>query len=471
MRRSTAGWVFPYVLILVAILASIVISLIQTAANNTRTAATYTRGALLGVDQRNVLSYGSRLLEANVSQLVQRLPAPSAGAAALQEALQRQADTWCTRDPDGRGQNRIRVYFQANATVCGQPLPQNVPLNPPKFEIDGSLTQATLPFVIVAPAGGRTATQTGSILAQYGAPPASAYALLVPGDLNLPSRLHVNGFSQVDGILRIQTPANLSGVMSTSNCNAVTATCTGERALTLNGTVVPVMSLVPSPGRPAEVGGTVVLGAPSESATLQLAGVPQVGIVTSELTLSVLESGEQVVKGCFGVFCTTYYIRGGNLYRGSLDSAPILTGWNGLMTVTSLGTDVTIQGTNPDASSVGIPLGIVTTSNVVIKGNLTYEQTNCIDGLCNPSGTTQFLSVQAPSVRVTTDARQVHGTFITPSFVSNAPLTLFGTIIGTPQGSDTLNIQPDRRALQGLRAPGTPLLATRWRQAAVTLSR
>ncbi|AFD27488.1 hypothetical protein [Deinococcus gobiensis] len=470
MKRPTAGYAMVIALILVAALAVTAASIVQTTARNTRTAATYTRGAVLGVQQRNVLSYSSRLLEANASRLTQSLPAPSAGVRALQDALQTATASWCTRDPDGQGQNRIRVYFRMDAAACGQALPSGVALPDPKLETAGDLTRASLPFVIVAPSGGRTAIQAGSLLAQYGAAPASTYSLLVPNDLNLTSHLRLNGTSQVDGILRVQTPATLSGTIGTSNCNAITTTCAGTRSLTVNGAAVPVMSLAPSAGRPAGVGGSVVIGTPSESADLSPLPAPQVGLVTSELTLSVQEGGEQVMKGCFAIFCTTYYVKNGNLYRGSLDSAPIFTGWDGLLAVNAAGGDLTIQGADPNASSVGIPLGIVTASNVVIKGDLTYEQTNCIDGLCNSAGTSQFLSVQAPSVRVTTETRQVHGTFITPNFISNAPLTLFGTIIGMPQGSDVLNIQPDTRAQDGLRAPGTPLLASRWRQPSITLT-
>ncbi|MFK7603647.1 hypothetical protein ACI3L1_15695 [Deinococcus sp. SM5_A1] len=101
-----------WAMILSAVLMLVAASVVQSAAALQRSAGSVTCGALLNVAERNVLTYGQRLLEVNAGVLTRHVT-PDATAASMAPSAQGLADGWCSRDPDGTGAGRVRVYFTA----------------------------------------------------------------------------------------------------------------------------------------------------------------------------------------------------------------------------------------------------------------------------------------------------------------------------------------------------------------------
>lgn len=444
-----------WALILSAILGLIAASLIQAAGIGSRSTRGVMQGALSAVERGNLFSYEQRLLEANSGALLRSLDAPSQGAGVLASELQSRADAWCGRDPDGKGAGRVRVYFTEQA--CGQSLPSGISIAPPR--LSGNVMEA--PFVLQA---GRE-IRRGTLRAQYGDAPASIYALLSSSSLSLGSNIRIDGDAHTDGYLSLSSPV-VSGVLSSSNCAALSPGCVGERQVDIGGTPQSPMGLLPSPAQPAELEGTLSLGQSGETAALNTPALSGLTTNATKVVLGVLSSGEQSIQVCQGAACTDYIaLDSGDLALSSGDV--MIPSWSGVIGLS--GSAVTVTPRGADEPSVVRPLSIISDEPVTIGGSLTYAQTSCAGDVCNASGAQQFLSIQAPRITVSQETVRIHGVMIAPQFVWNAPLTIFGSVIGTPQGNDTLRIQEDPRSREGQAAPGVPHLSAQWRQAEVTI--
>lgn len=449
------GFALVWALILSAILGLIAASLIQAAGIGSRSARGITQGAIIAVEQGNLFAYEQRLLEANSGMLLRGLDALSQGGEVLASRLQAQADQWCDRDPDGRGAGRVRVYFTSRA--CGQALPSGLSIAP--LRLNDSVMEA--PFVLQA---GRQ-IRRGTFRAQYGDAPASVYALLSQDDLSLGSNVQIDGDAHTDGYLSISGPV-VSGVLSSSNCAAVSPGCAGERRVSIGGVTRSAMDLLPSPARPSEMKGILSLGQSGETAGLFLPTLNGLTTSATRVVLGVLSSGEQSVRICTGSLCTDYIApQSGDLTLSNGDV--VIPGWTGVIGLS--GSAVTVTPRVADDPSVVRPLSIISDEPVTIEGSLTYAQTSCAADVCNATGAQQFLSVQAPRITVRRETVRIHGVMISPQFVWSAPLTVFGSVIGTPRGNDLLKIQEDPRSQDGQAAPGVPRLRAQWRQAEVTV--
>jgi type II secretory pathway pseudopilin PulG len=463
MKRH-GGFTLVWVLILLTLLSTVAAALMQSASTSARSARSIVAGSLREVQERNLLSYGGRLLEANAAALVGSLPSPDGmSAAGLAARLQSGVAGWCGRDPDGGGANRMRVYFTGQA--CGAALPAGVSAPQPRLISQGSgLWGLEAPFVLVAPTPGRAVVRRGTLYAQYGAAPASVYALLASGSLTLDETVRVRGDVHTDGRLTLRGAVEVDGAVSSSACTAVTPGCVGVRAVTLGDVSVPVMQVAPSPGRPRGFTGFLALGQAGETAGMSAPTVPGLRVTAQEVVLGVTASGEQVVRTCLNGACTEYLGTADGSLRDAA-GAVVISAWSGAIGVTGAG-DVTVRPVNPDAPSIARPVSVVSTSRVVVTGSLTYAQSTCAGETCSAAGVTDVFSVQAPEVRVTSATVRLHGTVIAPSVRLENVLTVYGSVVGVPSGGRLL-IQADPRARQGIAAPGVPRLSARWRQARV----
>lgn len=457
------GFTLIWALILGALLLVIALAMVQSAGAVSRSASSLTRGRVLDVQEHNLLGYEQRLLEANAAQLIRTLPSPDSGAVALQQTLQPQLDRWCTRDPDGRGTNRLRVY--ASTQACGQGLPVATPTTP-QLSTDNGLTTATFPLALVAPVAGRPGVHTANLSAIYGAASAGIYGLILPGDFRFPASLHVQGNVQVNGRLSFDTAPDVSGILGTSSCTAVADGCQGNASITVRSSTVPVMSLTPSVGHPLGMLGTMVTSTVGEvAAAPNVAGLT---LTADRIVLGVMGDGSQYIKSCLGSLCTEYVGRAdGNLYR--LDTGDlVIAAWSGVLGVTSPGA-VQLSPLNADTVSIARALSLITANPLTVTGNLSYVQTSCSKDLCNAAGTTATFGLFASTVTVASEARRLHAHVVTSQF-NCATVTIFGSLNGTPQNSGTLNIQADERALEGIVPPGLGTLAARWRLAHVSFN-
>ncbi|CAM3866367.1 hypothetical protein DESA109040_22640 [Deinococcus saxicola] len=82
-----AGFSLIWALILGAVLMLTAASIVQSASAAERAAGSVTRGALASISERNVLSYGARLLAANAGVLMRDLN-PASDAPGLARAVQ-----------------------------------------------------------------------------------------------------------------------------------------------------------------------------------------------------------------------------------------------------------------------------------------------------------------------------------------------------------------------------------------------
>ncbi|GGS02892.1 type II secretion system protein [Deinococcus sedimenti] len=469
----TKGFTLIWVLIMLVVLAAVSGAMLQSANTSDRTARAVARGALIRIQERNTLTYSQRLLEANAGSLLRALPAPSAFAAGdIQSQLQHQVDDWCPRDVDGSG-SQVLIYFAS--TACGTALPAGH--RAPAVQLKNSgpdLWTMEAEFLLVAGPSTHPTVRRGLLSASYGASPASTYALLSTGDTTLDSRVQIQGDAHVDGHLTLRGPVELSGALSTSNCQVVTSGCVGTAQVTLSDARTSAMSILPTPAHPAGLTGTLGFGQAGETAAMTLPTLSGLTIVASTVDLGVLSSGEQYIRACVTVMvCTTYLgTADGALRLGNVQNAPLISAWNGVIGITPVGGEVVIRPVNPDAPSVSRSLSLVVTGAGAarIDGNLMYTQTSCSADACTPDLTHDALSLQASRVTVTSRTVRTHATVITDQFIVTAPLTLFGSLIGTPAGiSAQLSIQTDARARTGFAPVGVPRLAARWRQSAVTV--
>lgn len=465
------GFTLIWVLIVLVILAAVSGAMLQSANTSDRTARAVARGTLIRIQEQNTLTYGQRLLEANAGTLLRSLPAASSYATGeIQSQLQRQVDEWCTRNIDGSG-SQIRIYF--SSTACGTGLPEGQ--TAPTLQLNSTGTNLwamEAEFFLVAGPPSRPTVRRGTLNARYGAPPASTYALLSAGDTTLDSRVRIQGDAHVDGRLTLRDTVDLSGALSTSNCQVVTSGCVGAAEVNLADTRTNVMSILPTPAHPAELTGTLSVGQAGETAAMSTPSLSGLTIVASTVDLGVLASGEQYIRACVSFFsCTTYLgTTDGALHEGSVRNATLISGWNGAIGITPAGSEVVIRPVNPDAPSVARSLSLVVTGAAKVDGNLMYTQTSCSVDSCTSDLSTDALSIQASRVTVTTRTVRTHATVITDQFLVTAPLTLFGSLIGAPTGvSAQLYIQGDARARTGLAPVGVPRLAARWREASVTV--
>lgn len=467
----TKGFTLIWVLIMLVILAAVSGAMLQSASTSDRTARAVARGALLRIHERNTLTYSQRLLEANAGSLLRALPTPSSTAASdVQSNLQQQVDTWCARDVDG-STNRVRIYF--SSTACDQALPSGQAAPAVRLvNVGSSLWSMDAEFLIVAGPTNRPTIRRGLLSARYGAAPASSYALLSAADTTLDSRLRIQGDAHVDGRLTLRGTVDLVGALSASNCQVVTSGCTGAAEVTLNDTRTSAMAILPTPARPAGLTGTLSVGQAGETVSMSTPSLSGLTLTASTVDLGVLASGEQYIKACTSIlFCKTYIgTSDGALREGNVQNTPLINAWNGAIGITPVGTEVLIRPVNPDAPSVARSLSLVVSGAARLDGNITYTQTSCSAEICNPDPTNDALSLQASRVTVTTRTVRTHATILTDQFLVSAPLTLFGSLIGAPNGIGAqLFIQADPRARTGLAPVGVPRLAARWRQAAVTV--
>lgn len=460
MNNIQQGFSLVWALILAAILSLVAASLIQTASVGNRSVQAITQRTLVDIERSNILTYSQRLLEANASTLARSLTMPNT-AAGLSGQLQAAVNTWCARDPDGKGANRIRIYFTSQA--CAQPLPAGVNITPAQLSTTGLATTLKAPFVIVA---GKD-VQRGVFTAHYGSSPASVYGLLSPDDLTLSENIEVDGDAHTDGSLDLQGVPLVTGTLSSSSCAIVSAQCQGNKEVRLRGVRTPVMSLLPMPARPQGFKGNLSLGQSGETAGLGRLSLSGLTTQADRILLGVLGSGEQLIRVCESGNCTDYIgLDSGDLALSTEEM--VISPWNGVIGVIG-GGGVTLAPIDPDQPSIVRPLSLVTPGALTIDGSLTYAQTSCAGNVCNASGANQFLSVQARDITVNSSVVRVHGFLISRKLIYSAPLTIFGSVISTPEGTGKLRIQEDPRGTAQV-APGIPLLSAQWRQAEVTIS-
>lgn len=458
MKTRTAGFSLIWALILSTLLVTLAFNLIRSAQTINRSSRAVTQDALNSIAERNALTYAQRLLEVTAPHLLSTLPT-NASAAELALQMQNLMNNYCDRLPDGT--TNFRVYFTSAA--CGVSLSGTLPNATDSTA--GPTRQITLPFVLSVQQGDLITSRKGTLTAQSGAVPASTYALLSAGDLTLGNRVQVVGDVQVDGHLGITEQADVTGVLSNSNCGLVTAGCSGARSIDLGSQSTDVMALTPTSARPSILtGGILSSGQQAETPSMHAPALTPYTVSADTLILGVYGDGTQYFQACLEGACTNYGVDGsGNLYRDNYDQPPVASAWNGALEVDAPGT-LTIRPYNPDAASVARPLSVTTNQPVIIDGNVTYQQTSCAGQLCQNNGSNVTFSLQAPSVEVSGYTVRLHGAVQTGSFRNDSPLSVYGSVIGTLAGTGSLMIQGDSRAQEGLAAPLVPVLNNQWRK-------
>lgn len=213
--------------------------------------------------------------------------------------------------------------------------------------------------------------------------------------------------------------------------------------------------------------GALVSGTGAEVATLP-AGVSAFPLNADQIMLGTMGDGSQYIKSCWAGACQEFQASAdGNLY--TLDAHTLLvSGWNGVLSVVSP-TSVSIRPVQGDAPSIARPISFLSAAPMTIAGNLTYDQTSCSKQLCNATGTTEILGINAPTVTVAAGVQRLHAQITTQAFTGGNGLTIFGSLNGQPNISGDLFIQVDERVLNGTVAPVTATLSTRWRFGELTI--
>ncbi len=466
--NPSAGTALIWALMIAMVLITVAASLAQSAHATQRSARSTGGAALRAIEDRNALTYTRRLLEAGAAPLMAGAPNPVTDAAAIAQILQQRADGWCGRDPDGHGPNRVRVYF--TRTACGSSLPNDIPLDQVRITPASGAYLAEIPFVLWAGTGQH---RRGLVTAHYGSPPANAYTLLTASDLTLSARLQVNGRVHSDGTVNLVTGAQARGTISSSNCLAVSATCTGAAQAGRDGTATGVMELRPSPGHPAGVDAFFTSRQASETANLVTAAPAAISVTADQLTLGVLGDGGQWIRACSQGVCTTYSAdASGTLYQDGYLTNPVYTMWSGVLRVTSVTGALQISPHSNAGPAISQPLSILTDQPVTVTGALRYAQATCAADVCNAAAAAERFSLHAPSIQVADTAPILHGTYVAPVVTVQGPLFVFGSLVGSPTltGPASLTLTGDDRALQGLAAPAVGRLHTGWRHVAVSVS-
>ena len=457
--HRTAGFSLIWALILGALLMLMGASIVRSAAVTTRSSAAITRATVRDVVSLNATTYAQRLLEANAAAAFQTAPVFTPGdgqsITAVQAALQAVANTWCDRDPDGKGTGRVRVYF--TATACGQPLPPGVTLAAAQRIDTPSAVNVSLPFIIAVP--GSVTPITGSLDAWSGSPSVTAYALLAPGPLNL-GQITVNGRVHTDSTLTLTNPDTITGAVSASHCAVPSPACSGTPGLNV-GVFTPSMSIIPTPAHPLGTTATVTYGAPSETTTLLSNPDVPVTITAETITLGVYGDRSQSIRACLGS-CTTYRKVGNTLTQLDGDMTT-WTDWSGHLNVISPTGTLTVEPQDADAPSIASTLLISTPGTLRVGGNLTYTQTSCAAEVCNTSSNAEHLTLQGSTITAAPGTQRIHASLQASTFDHSAPLTIFGSVIAQPSGTAAMTILQDDRVLQAPPVIGVPRLSPRWR--------
>jgi len=406
-------------------------------------------------------------------------------------------DTWCNRNPDGRGgQGRIRVYF--TATACGQRLPAGVTL--PAVITDGE--QTSVPFVVYATAQAASSKsvsiRTGRLNYVTSTVPLSAYALNTPGDATL-KNLSVQGPVHVAGHLTLSGTVTLQGPVSVADCAFVTAGCQGEGGVTLGVGAAKFTpgAMVPSPtalctdaacliGGPlnSRASGDVPVAALVVShgkgpkvcngAAPQCVGDTVTFAPFSAVKLGVEGGGSEQIQLCNASTCQTYLasVVDGNTTLNQLNAdgsgVPLSSNWDGIMRTTG---DVTLSPLKVNQPSVAVNLSVATTGVLTVNGEITDAASNCAEVACVDGNTPGILGLISDARVTVLNAARLHASVVAPILSYSSDLTLLGSVSAQLSGTGNVRIQHDPRLAvpHEYQATAVPLLPPAVRMVNVAL--